>query len=629
MKKPDYLLFDKNTTAIIYGNQQKVVQRMLEFDYLSKRKVPSVAAVINPTGGELEYMKVFFGKEEILIPVYNNLKIAARKHPKADVVINFASFRSAYDVTMQALSIPTIRTVVVIAEGIPERFARKMNVHAKELGKWIIGPATVGGIMPGAFKIGNAGGALSNLQMSKLYQPGSVGLVSKSGGMLNEMTNIISRNTDGLYEGIAIGGDTYPGSSLLDHLLRYEKNPEISMLVVLGELGGKEEYKIIDALKKGLITKPLVAWVTGTCAKIFPGEVQFGHAGAMAHSDDESADAKNRALKKAGAYVPESFDEIDSLIKEVYEELRSKGKLEEKEKVNPPEIPMEFDIRKVRRPTTIITTISDDRGEEPLYAGIKISEIIEKNYSIGDVVSLLWFKKLLPTYVSEFIELVLKVAADHGPCVSGAHNAIVTARAGKDLPTAVASGILTIGPMFGGAIDGAARYFKSAYDRGLTPKEFVEEMKSKGIKIPGIGHRIKSTLNPDKRVEILKKWADNKLPSHKLLDYALKVEKITTAKKNNLILNVDGCIGVLFIDILRATNSFKEEEIDEIIEIGTLNGLFVLARTIGIIGHYLDQKRLHSKLYRHPWDDVLYLLPKKKDVIKYRENGSKKKTKRS
>ena len=199
----------------------------------------------------------------------------------------------------------------------------------------------------------------------------------------------------------------------------------------------------------------------------------------------------------------------------------------------------------------MITTISDDRGDEPLYAGIEISELIRKNYSIGDVVSLLWFKKKFPRFVSEFFELALKLTADHGPCVSGAHNAIVTARAGKDIAAAVASGILTIGPMFGGAIDDAARLFKAAQDHGQSPRDFIEYMKENGKKIPGIGHKIKSAQNPDMRVTILKDWAFKNLKEHfSSLLLRLSVEKVTLTKKNNLILNVDGIIGVLFVDII-------------------------------------------------------------------------------
>ncbi|MBE0516168.1 MAG: ATP citrate synthase [Methanophagales archaeon] len=619
MVKPDYVLFDRDTTAIIFGNQQAAVQRMLDFDYLSGREKPSVVAVINPTGGNKGLMTVFFGGKEILIPVYNTLGTAVERHPEADVVINFASFRSAYNVSIEALNYPTIKTLVIIAEGIPERQTRELIALSKKLGKWVIGPATVGGFVPGAFKIGNAGGAMSNLLMSKLYRPGSVGFVSKSGGMLNEITNMISLNSDGVYEGIATGGDKYPGTTLIEHLLRYEANPSIKMMVVLGEVGGTEEYEIADALKAGKITKPVIAWVSGTCVKVFPSEVQFGHAGAMARGAAETADAKNAALKEAGAYVPTSYDDLGELIRRVYEDLKATGEIEEKVEVGPQEIPADYNPRTMRRPTNIMSTISDDRGEELLYAGVPISKVIKEGYGVGDVISLLWFKKRLPKYVTEFLELAVKITADHGPCVSAAHNTIVTATAGKDLTAAVASGVLTIGPRFGGAIDDAAQYFKNALDRGLTPKQFVDEMKAMGINIPGIGHRVKSVQNPDMRVKLLEEWASKNLPTHEMLDFALEVEELTTAKRNNLILNVDGCIGILFVDILRSTGIYSEAEIDEIIAMGTLNGIFVLGRTIGMIGHYLDQKRLHARLYRHPWDDVLYMLPREDAVLKYRE----------
>ena len=202
--------------------------------------------------------------------------------------------------------------------------------------------------------------------------------------------------------------------------------------------------------------------------------------------------------------------------------------------------------------------------------------------------------------------MCIMLCADHGPCVSGAHNSIVTARAGKDLVSSLVSGLLTIGPRFGGAIDDAARYFKDAYDRNLTPYEFVEGMKKKGIRVPGIGHRIKSRDNRDKRVQLLQKYAHTHFPSVKYMEYAVQVETYTLSKANNLVLNVDGAIGSLFLDLLSGSGMFSKQEIDEIVEIGYLNGLFVLARSIGLIGHTFDQKRLKQPLYRHPWEDVLY-----------------------
>lgn len=608
-------IINERTQAIIYGRQMKAVQRMLDFDYVSKREIPSVAAIVDPTREGFE--TAFFGSDEILIPVYRTIADAVNNHKNATVLINFASYRSAFETTKEALDADTLKIIAVIAEGIPERKERILGALARKKGKVIIGPATVGGIAAGRFRIGNAGGSIENIVASKLYRPGSVGLVTKSGGMLNEMFNMIARNANGINIGIAIGGDRFPGSHLVDHLMGFESDPEVKFHVVLGEVGGLEEYKIVDALKNGKIKKPLIAWVTGTCAKVFPSEVQFGHAGARAGAEKETADAKNNALREAGAIVPDSFDGLPEKIKEVYEKLKSKGEIPEIEEFVPPAVPMDFDkaVKNgiVRRHRQFITTISDDRGEEVKYAGIPLSEIIESGKGLGYVIGLLWLKKSLPDYASDFIELVLKIVADHGPCVSGAHNAIVASRAGKDLVSSVASGLLTVGPRFGGAIDGAGHYFKEAKDRGMSPAEFVAYMKNKGIPIPGIGHRVKSVRNPDKRVEMLKEYAKKHFPKTEYLNYALEVEKITTSKKENLILNVDGCTGVLLVDLMKSLG-LSDKEINERIDAGLLNAFFVLGRTIGIIGHVIDQKLLKTKLYRTPYDDVLYKLPNKADL---------------
>lgn len=129
----------------------------------------------------------------------------------------------------------------------------------------------VGGIKPGCFKIGNTGGMLDNILASKLYRPGSVAYVSRSGGMSNELNNIISRTTDGVFEGVAIGGDRYeavlvysvwlcgfesvcdcglfcryPGSVFTDHVLRYQDTPGVQMIVVLGEVRNKSTHTGTD-----------------------------------------------------------------------------------------------------------------------------------------------------------------------------------------------------------------------------------------------------------------------------------------------------------------------------------------------------------------------------------------------
>ncbi|MFO8051029.1 MAG: citrate/2-methylcitrate synthase [Thermoplasmatota archaeon] len=609
-----YILFSRNSRAIVYNMQTRAVQRMLDFDYFSGRDKPSVAALVNP--GNSGTHKAHWGTGEILIPIYPSIEAGTKENPDIDVMVNFASFRSAYDSTKEALYNEKIRVVAVIAEGIPERKARELAHLSRKLKKIIIGPATVGAIGAGSFKVGNTGGTLENIREQKLYRRGSVGLVTKSGGLLNEMFNIISHNTDGIFEGVAIGGDKYPGSSLIDHLLRYEHNPKIKMMVALGELGGDEEYKVQEAVKKGVLTKPIVFWVMGTCSKVMPPGVQFGHAGAKAGAEMETADAKNKALKKAGVVVPSSFDTLGDEIARTFIKLKDEGKVTPIEEPGElPTIPMDYaDAMKrgvIRKPTSFITTVADDRGEEVNYGGYPISEIVHSGGTLGDVIALLWFGRKFPKWASEFIELAVMIVADHGPAVSGAHNAIVTSRAGKDLVSSLASGLLTIGPRFGGAIDGCAKYMKDAYRRDLEAREFVKEMKSKNIKIPGIGHRVKSLENPDGRVTLLIEYARNNFPRTDLLDFALGVQTVTTQKKSNLILNVDGTIGVLMVDMLKNVGFFDDQEVDRIVELGYLNGFFVLGRSIGLIGHTLDQKRMNQRLYRHPWDDILYMVERK------------------
>uniref|UniRef100_A0A8C4TCC1 ATP-citrate synthase n=1 Tax=Erpetoichthys calabaricus TaxID=27687 RepID=A0A8C4TCC1_ERPCA len=586
-------LFSNHTKSIVWGMQTRAVQGMLDFDYICSRDEPSVAAMVYPFTGDHK-QKFYWGHKEILIPVYKSMSDAMKKHPEVDVLINFASLRSAYDSSMETMQFPQIHTIAIIAEGIPEALTRKLIKTADEKGVTVIGPATVGGIKPGCFKIGNTGGMLDNILASKLYRPGSVAYVSRSGGMSNELNNIISRTTDGVFEGVAIGGDRYPGSTFMDHVLRYQDTPGVKMIVVLGEIGGCEEYKICQGVKEGRITKPVVCWCIGTCATMFSSEVQFGHAGACANQASETAVAKNQALREAGIYVPRSFDELGDLLLGCLASSVPHSSLE---------------LGLIRKPASFMTSICDERGQELIYAGMPITEVFKEEIGIGGVLGLLWFQRRLPKYACQFIEMCLMVTADHGPAVSGAHNTIVCARAGKDLISSLTSGLLTIGDRFGGALDAAAKQFSKAFDSGLIPMEFVNKMKKEGKLIMGIGHRVKSINNPDMRVQILKDFVKQNFPATPLLDYALDVEKITTSKKPNLILNVDGFIGVAFVDLLRTCGGFTREEADEYVDIGALNGIFVLGRSMGFIGHYLDQKRLKQGLYRHPWDDISYVLP--------------------
>merc|ERR1719428_1778002 len=325
----------------------------------------------------------------------------------------------------------------------------------------------------------------------------------------------------------------------------------------------------------------------------------------------EKARAKNAAMKEAGINVPQSFNQLGEEILKVYTALVKKGEIDVEAEPDVPVTAKDFAALKkagmVRKPANFVCSISDDRGEECTYGGMPISKVVTDGMSVGGALSLLWFRRKLPDYCLRFLEMCLVICADHGPAVSGAHNTVVAARAGKDLISSLCSGLLCIGPRFGGALDDAARMFAKAADAGTQPKVFVNDCKKNNILIMGIGHRIKSKTNPDMRVELVKNYALKHFGEASVLNFALKVEEVTTSKKANLILNVDGCIACCFVDMLRSSGAFPHEEISELVENGCLNGLFVLARSCGFIGHYLDQRRLKQPLYRHPWDDITYM----------------------
>ncbi|QFR39584.1 ATP citrate synthase [Candidatus Gracilibacteria bacterium 28_42_T64] len=595
-------MFSRNSFAIIYGLQTQAAQKMLDFDYLCEREA-SVLAFINAGKQKINH-KLFYGDTEILIPSYPNIiSLPEQIKQKTDTLVNFASFRSAAQATNEALESKIFKNVIIIAEGIPERQTIEIIEKNKQYGVNIIGPATVGAMSAGEFRVGNTGGSLDNIVSSKLYQKGSIGLVSKSGGMSNEMRRIIADRTNGTSISIALGGDKYNIMTFTDVMKNFEADDEVKMIVMLGEIGGREENKIADMITAGEIKKPVVAWCIGTIGDTLKGDVQFGHAGAKSNANEETANYKNNKLKKAGAHVPESFIDFGDKIEEAYHQVNPGFPKEEGARGGSYNISEKIKIMNNRKSTQFTSTISDERGAELTYNKRPISEYAQKG-SFADVIGNLWLKKDLPEYALDFINTTLILLADHGPAVSGATNAIITARAGNDLKSSLIAGLTTIGPKFGGAIDGAANYFSQAVHDKITPEKFVESMREAEINIPGIGHKVKSKFNPDKRCEILLNLS-KKFPQAQHLQFALEVEKLTLEKKSNLILNVDGMVAAMFLDIFQDIG-MDYEEIKEYIDIGIFNAFFILARTTGFIGHIIDQKRSKEGLYRTPWEDIMY-----------------------
>lgn len=249
------------------------------------------------------------------------------------------------------------------------------------------------------------------------------------------------------------------------------------------------------------------------------------------------------------------------------------------------------------------STISGDIGGEPTILGENLTKVATSQ-SFAWIVGSLWLGRPLKSKKTEgVIDLSLRLLVDHGPYVSGVVNTMVSARAGIGLVPSLVSGLLTIGPRFGGAVNGAAKVWFESVSAKLTPATVVEDFAKRKEYIQGIGHKKYRIDVPDPRVPIILKLIGS-IP-HPHLDFALAVEKITTGKKPNLILNVDGALAAILLDLLVHEEKLDQGEIQNMIEAEFFNAIFVLSRSVGLIGHYLDQKKLGEPLFRLPDNQVL------------------------
>ena len=602
------ILADKETRVVIQGGPAGVnaARRMAEFCHLCRLPLNVVAFVFPPDAGKTA--EVPLGGALVSIPIYKTVAEAASAHPEINVSLIYVGPDRAFKATMEAMIEPNIRLISMITEGVPEKDAKRLTIEAKKRGKVFNGPSSIGIISAGACRLGVIGGAFDNLVLSKLHRPGSFGVITKSGGLSNEIIWICSQFADGITTAIGIGGDAYPGSDFATYLEMFEQDPQTKVVVMVGEMGGdlEEQAAAWYGAKKRRIQ--LMAVVSGFCQEQLPKGMKFGHAGAKEGQHGEgSARGKAAALKKAGAQVPSTFGGLGPAIRQTYEALLQSGEVvpvPDADVASLPRLPQRMD-EAVKEGGVLVepllkSTICDDRGDEPLYCGYAASDLINKGYQIPHVIGLLWDKRLLRPVEAEIVKRIVMLSADHGPCVSGALVTIVGACAGIQMAQAVAAGLIMVGPRFGGAVTDAGRWFKYGVDQQLSPEAFLGYMKEKVGPVPGIGHRVKSVKNPDKRVKELVGFVRSQGVPTPHLDFALAVEKVTTAKKDTLILNVDGAMAAILVDL-----RFPVE---------TLNGFFLLSRTIGLVGHWIDQNRQGSRLVRLFTYLANYASPKRRDV---------------
>lgn len=598
-----------NTKVVIMGGPAGVnaARRMAEFDYLIQKEFCVKCFVFPPNAGKTA--EIPYGGQYVSIPILKSVEEAMKQFPEINTGLVFVAPNRATQAAMDLLNQQNIKLVSMITEGVPEKDAKLLIKHAKKVKKVFNGPSAIGIISAGQCRLGVVGGEFRNLKLSKLHRSGSFGVLTKSGGLTNELCWMTSQFGDGITTAVGVGGDAYPGSDFVTYLEKFEKDPKTKVVVLVGEMGGDLEEKAAAwyGAKKRRIR--LIAAIAGFCQESLPKGMKFGHAGAKEGRKGEgSARAKSDALIAAGANVAKTFGALGPTIEKVYKELVKKGEIKPKQEIpfeDLPSLPEKVEVVMNRGGVfvepLIRSGISDDRGDEPMYMGYPASELIDKGYDITHVIGLLWAKRIFTKKESELVRRIIMLSADHGPCVSGAFATILGACAGLSMSSAVAAGTLMIGPRFGGAVTDAGRYFKHGAENFANDiPGFLAYMKKNVGPVPGIGHRVKSAKNPDKRVQTLIAFVKKEKFKSPCLNFALEVEKVTLDKKDNLILNVDGCIGAVLTDLGLPAES--------------LNGFFILARTIGFIGHYVDQVQNESRLIRMFNYLVNYVAPKKRAV---------------
>lgn len=227
------------------------------------------------------------------IPVYHSIRNALQHHA-IDATMLFVPPKLTKDAVFEALD-ANIKKIVTIADGIPLHEMVLIRQRALVEHAFVVGGNTSGVISPKLAMMGSF-----PHWIDRVYKKGSIGVMTRSGSLTNEVTAMIVAAGYGVSSLIGVGGDPVPGARFAEFLPLYEADPETKAVVIIGELGGTMEEEVAEAMEKGVFTKPLVAFLGGRTA---PKGQKMGHAGAIITGGKGSVEHKIEALTKAGALV--------------------------------------------------------------------------------------------------------------------------------------------------------------------------------------------------------------------------------------------------------------------------------------------------------------------------------------
>ncbi|KYH33479.1 succinate--CoA ligase subunit alpha [Neomoorella mulderi] len=241
------------------------------------------------------------------VPVYNTVQEVVEKHG-AEASVIFVPPPFAKDATFEALE-AGLKLIVLLVDGLPVQDALEVRTYAREVGAYVIGPNN-----PGMATIGEAMLGFIPVWLSYVYQPGNIGVIARSGSLINEVCSHIVAAGMGISTCIGLGGDPVPGTTLTEVLALFQQDEHTQGVVIIGEVGGSMEEDAADFMKVGGFTKPAVAFIAGRSAP--PGK-KMGHAGAIMTLGRGSVQSKESALSAAGVKIAQRPSEVGRLLKDI------------------------------------------------------------------------------------------------------------------------------------------------------------------------------------------------------------------------------------------------------------------------------------------------------------------------
>lgn len=247
------------------------------------------------------------GSTHLNLPVYDSV-LEARKETGCQATMIFVPPPFAAEAIIEAEA-AGVELIVCITEGIPVRDMLEVANLMENSSSQLIGPNCPGIIKPGACKIG--------IMPGYIHLPGNVGLVSRSGTLTYEAVWQLTQRNIGQSVCVGIGGDPLNGTSFIDALLQFERDPQTQCILMIGEIGGSAEEDAAEWIRENC-SKPIVAFIAGATA---PKGKRMGHAGAIISSNSGDAQSKMQALRVAGVFVVESPAMIGEAVEAVLQDL--------------------------------------------------------------------------------------------------------------------------------------------------------------------------------------------------------------------------------------------------------------------------------------------------------------------